>query len=77
MKGGIGCFMSALDRLNLEDLNYSLAFLITSDEEGPSKDGTVKVVDELIKRGEKVDYCLIGEPSTIRKVGDNIRVGPN
>ena len=68
MKGGISCFMSALDRINLAELNYSLGFLITSDEEGPSKDGTVKVVDELINRGEKVDYCLIGEPSTIDKV---------
>ena len=75
MKGGISCFMSALNRINLAELNYSLGFLITSDEEGPSKDGTVKVVDELIKRGEKVDYCLIGEPSTIDKVGDNIRIG--
>ena len=75
MKGGISCFMSALDRMNLAELNYSLGFLITSDEEGPSKDGTVKVVDELIKRGEKVDYCLIGEPSTIDKVGDNVRIG--
>ena len=75
MKGGIACFMSALDRVNLAELNYSLGFLITSDEEGPSKDGTVKVVEELIKREEKVDYCLIGEPSTIDKVGDNIRIG--
>jgi len=75
MKGGIGCFMSALERVNIAELNYSLGFLITSDEEGPSKDGTVKVVDELIKRGEKVDYCLIGEPSTIDKVGDNVRIG--
>ena len=75
MKGGIGCFMSALERVNIAELNYSLGFLITSDEEGPSKDGTVKVVDELIKREEKVDYCLIGEPSTIDKVGDNVRIG--
>ena len=75
MKGGIACFMSALDRVNLPELNYSLGFIITSDEEGPSKDGTVKVVEELIKREEKVDYCLIGEPSTIDKVGDNIRIG--
>ena len=75
MKGGIACFMSALDKVNLDELNYSLGFLITSDEEGPSKDGTIKVVDELITRGEKVDYCLIGEPSTINEVGDNIRIG--
>ena len=75
MKGGIACFLAALERLNAKDLNYSLAFLITADEEGPSKDGTVKVVEELQKRGQKIDYCLIGEPSTIENVGDNVRIG--
>ena len=75
MKGGIACFMSALSRVNVDELNYSVGFLITADEEGPSKDGTVKVVEELIKREEKIDYCLIGEPSTLEIVGDNIRIG--
>jgi len=75
MKGGIACFLAALERLNAKDLNYSLAFLITADEEGPSKDGTVKVVEELQKREQKIDYCLIGEPSTIENVGDNVRIG--
>ena len=65
MKGGIACFMSALARIDLNDLNFSLGFIITSDEEGPSRDGTVKVVEELISRKEIVDYCLIGEPSTL------------
>ena len=49
MKGGIACFMSALSRLNPDDFNFSLGFIITSDEEGPSRDGTVKVVEELLK----------------------------
>jgi succinyl-diaminopimelate desuccinylase len=75
MKGGIACFMSALSRIDPDDLNFSLGFIITADEEGPSRDGTVKVVDELLQRGEVVDYCLIGEPSTIETVGDNIRIG--
>ena len=75
MKGGIACFMSALSRINPDDLNFSLGFIITSDEEGPSRDGTVKVVEELLKREEAIDYCLIGEPSTIETVGDNIRIG--
>ena len=75
MKGGIACFMAALSRINTESLNYSIGFLITADEEGPSKDGTVKVVEELQKRNETVDYCLIGEPSTLETVGDNIRIG--
>ena len=74
MKGGIACFMSALSRIK-EDLNYSIAFLITSDEEGPSKDGTIKVVNELVNRGQKIDWCLVGEPSSIELTGDNIRVG--
>ena len=75
MKGGIACFMAALSRINTERLNYSIGFLITADEEGPSKDGTVKVVEELQKRNETIDYCLIGEPSTLETVGDNIRIG--
>ena len=58
MKGGIACFMSALSRLNPNDFNFSLGFIITSDEEGPSRDGTVKVVEELLKREEVIDYCL-------------------
>ena len=62
MKGGIACFMSALSRIDVDSLNYSIGFLITADEEGPSKDGTVKVVEELLQRNEKIDYCLIGEP---------------
>ena len=75
MKGGIACFMAALSRIDTERLNYSIGFLITADEEGPSKDGTVKVVEELQKRNETIDYCLIGEPSTLETVGDNIRIG--
>jgi len=75
MKGGIACFMSALARINPDELNFSLGFIITSDEEGPSRDGTVKVVEELLKREEVIDYCLIGEPSTLETVGDNIRIG--
>ena len=75
MKGGIACFMSALSRIDVDSLNYSIGFLITADEEGPSKNGTVKVVEELLQRNEKIDYCLIGEPSTLETVGDNIRIG--
>ena len=63
MKGGIACFMSALSRIDVDSLNYSIGFLITADEEGPSKDGTVKVVEELLQRNEKIDYkkemCLL------------------
>ena len=61
MKGGIACFMSALDRLE-DNLNYSIAFLITSDEEGPSKDGTVKVIEELMQRSKNLTGVLLENP---------------
>lgn len=53
----------------------SIAFLITSDEEGVALNGTKKVIDELIKRNESIDYCIVGEPSSDKTVGDQIRVG--
>ncbi|MFZ2315866.1 MAG: succinyl-diaminopimelate desuccinylase [Gammaproteobacteria bacterium] len=57
------------------DFGGSIGFLITSDEEGPSIDGTKKVMETLLSRGEKIDYCVIGEPSSDKAVGDQIRVG--
>ncbi|HKT31961.1 MAG TPA: succinyl-diaminopimelate desuccinylase [Gammaproteobacteria bacterium] len=56
-------------------LRGSIAFLITSDEEGPSVDGTIRVVEVLQKRGEKIDWCVLGEPSCLEKFGDTIRHG--
>ena len=53
----------------------SIGFLITSDEEGPSINGTVKVVEVLEKRNEKIDWCLVGEPSSTNTVGDVIKNG--
>src|SRR2546422_1076142 len=57
--------------------NYagSIAFLITSDEEGISIDGTKRVVETLVRRNEKMDYCIIGEASSNNLVGDQIRIG--
>ena len=52
-----------------------LAFLLTSDEEGPARDGTKKVVEELSKRGEAIKWCLIGEPSCASRLGDTVRIG--
>src|SRR5690606_22953831 len=57
------------------DHRGSIAFLITSDEEGPATDGTVKVVQTLIERNEKVDWCLVGEPSSTDLVGDTVKNG--
>jgi succinyl-diaminopimelate desuccinylase len=53
----------------------SIAFLLTSDEEGPSRDGTVVVVDQLQARGEKLDYCIVGEPTSVEQLGDMVKNG--
>jgi succinyl-diaminopimelate desuccinylase len=57
------------------DPDLSLAFLLTSDEEGPSKDGTVVVVQQLQARGEVLDYCIVGEPTSVKRLGDMIKNG--
>ena len=53
----------------------SIAFLITSDEEGRARDGTLRVMETLSARGEKIDWCVIGEPSCAERLGDTIRIG--
>jgi succinyl-diaminopimelate desuccinylase len=53
----------------------SIAVLFTSDEEGPATDGTVKVVEALARRGERLDYCLVGEPTSVSRLGDMIKNG--
>lgn len=53
----------------------SIAFLITSDEEGPSVDGTVVVCEQLKKRGEVLDYCIVGEPTSVSRLGDMVKNG--
>lgn len=55
--------------------NLSIAFLITSDEEGPSVDGTAVVVQQLQDRGEVLDYCIVGEPTSVNQLGDMIKNG--
>ena len=77
MKGGVGCFMVATKRFvaDYPDHKGSIGYLITSDEEGPAHDGTVKVIEALENRGEKFEYCLIGEPSSSKKLADSIKNG--
>jgi succinyl-diaminopimelate desuccinylase len=77
MKGGIAAFVTALERFLQAhpDHRGSIALLLTSDEEGPSTHGTVKVVEVLQQRREQIDWCLVGEPSSSRQIGDVIRVG--
>ena len=57
------------------DHQGSLAVLLTSDEEGPARDGTEKVVEALTKRGERIDWCVLGEPSSHSVLGDTVRIG--
>ena len=77
MKGSLACMVVACEDFVAKhpDHKGSIAFLITSDEEGPSINGTVKVVEYLEARGEKMDYCLVGEPSSTNVVGDIVKNG--
>jgi len=77
MKGSLAAMVTACEAFVTEhpDHSGSIGFLITSDEEGPSINGTVKVVEQLVKRGEKIDLCLVGEPSSSRQLGDVIKNG--
>jgi len=77
MKGGIAAFITALERFLVQHPNHqgSIAVLLTSDEEGIATNGVVKVVEVLEQRQEKIDWCLVGEPSSNQKIGDVIRVG--
>ncbi len=78
MKGNICAFLKALSEFinSEENLNFKIAILLTSNEEGESDDGFIDLLlDKLIQRGEKIDYCLVGEPSSSEIVGDTIRIG--
>ncbi|WP_295557360.1 succinyl-diaminopimelate desuccinylase [uncultured Hyphomicrobium sp.] len=78
MKGGVACFVAAaLRHLAANDgkLPGSISFLITGDEEGPSINGTTKVLDWLRSRGETLDACIVGEPSNPEALGDEIKIG--
>ena len=77
MKGSIAAMTVACERFVKDHPSHkgSIAFLITSDEEGPSINGTVKVVETLEARNEKIDWCLVGEPSSTDKLGDVIKNG--
>lgn len=77
MKGSIAAMVVACERFlaSGQSFNGSIAFLITSDEEGSAINGTRKVIDVLEARGEKIDYCIVGEPSSSEKLGDVIKIG--
>ena len=77
MKSSIAAFIIAVEVFVAERAGHSgsIAFLITSDEEGPSVDGTVRVVERLKARNERIDYCIVGEPSSVNVLGDMIKNG--
>lgn len=77
MKASLAAMITACEAFVAEhpDHQGSIAFLITSDEEGPAHDGTVRVVEHLESRGEKIDWCLVGEPSSQQRLGDVIKNG--
>jgi succinyl-diaminopimelate desuccinylase len=77
MKSSLAAMMTAAERFIARHPRHagSLAFLFTSDEEGPSVDGTRKVMEVLEARGEKIDWCVVGEPTSSEVLGDTIKVG--
>lgn len=77
MKSSIAAMVVACERFLDKHHHHkgSIAFLLTSDEEGPSINGTVKVVEALAARREKIDWCLVGEPSSREHIGDVIKIG--
>ncbi|HUL56524.1 MAG TPA: succinyl-diaminopimelate desuccinylase [Usitatibacter sp.] len=77
MKTSIAAFVTAAERLVAAHPSHpgSIALLVTSDEEGPSVDGTVRVVEALKARGETIDYCIVGEPSSADRFGDTVKNG--
>jgi succinyl-diaminopimelate desuccinylase len=77
MKSGLAAMVTAVEAYLGAHPEHrgTIAFLITSDEEGPSMDGTKRVVETLRERGERIDWCIVGEPSSEERLGDTIKIG--
>jgi succinyl-diaminopimelate desuccinylase len=77
MKSSLAAFVTAIERFVAAHPDHpgSIALLLTSDEEGPSVDGTVRVVEKLAAAGETIDYCIVGEPTSVSTLGDTIKNG--
>jgi len=77
MKSSLAAFVTAIERFvaNHPEHQGSIALLLTSDEEGPATDGTLKVVNTLKARGEHLDYCVVGEPTSVNQLGDMLKNG--
>ena len=77
MKASLAAMLIAVERFlgSHPEHSGSIALLVTSDEEGPARDGTLKVMETLSARGEQIDWCVIGEPSSLETLGDTVRIG--
>jgi succinyl-diaminopimelate desuccinylase len=77
MKSGLAAMVTATESFVSAHPNHrgSIAFLITSDEEGPSVDGTKRVVETLLARDERIQWCIVGEPSSEHRIGDTVKIG--
>ena len=75
MKASIACFVSAVSKLKSKKIKGSISLLITGDEEGIAINGTKKVVEYLKRKKEKIDFCLVGEPTNQNKLGEMMKIG--
>ena len=77
MKASLAAFIVSIEEFLAENKNHkgSIGLLITSDEEGIAVDGTVKVIETLKNRKEKIDFCIVGEPTCVTKFGDTVKNG--
>ena len=78
MKASIAAFLESLEEVfaTSPELNYRIAILLTSNEEGDAADGFIDmIVDDMIEKDKKIDLCLVGEPTSYKKIGDSVRIG--
>jgi succinyl-diaminopimelate desuccinylase len=75
MKSGVAAFVVAAAELVQENPDGSIALIITGDEEGDATDGTVAILDWMAENGEKADFCLVGEPTSVAELGDTAKIG--
>ena len=75
MKSAVAAFAAAAERIVRAGFKGSISLLITGDEEGPSINGTVKMLQALAERGETIDHCLVGEPTSVERLGDMAKIG--
>ena len=77
MKSSIAAMVVAVEEFVAANPQHAggIAFLMTSDEEGPSVDGTVRIVEALAERGQRLDACIVGEPTSVKRLGDMIKNG--